>query len=166
MRKPFVYVTAAALLAATCVFSQTKSSFVGTWKLDTAQSQMGQPMKSLTVIILKETPQVLSWRGHGLDDKGQPFSLAWKGPEDGSMHTTMRNGKADSKQSARKEQDGTIVRRGEDKDGSFEARSKVSADGEILIDEITSQSKDGKETKERDVYQRLRSHHGTKKPAA
>jgi hypothetical protein len=167
MRKAFMYVTVAALLAATCVFSQTKSSFVGTWKLDTAQSEMGpEPTKSLTVIILKDTPEVLSWQGHGVDDKGQPFSLAWKGPEDGSMHPTIRNGKADSNQSARKEQDGTMVRHGEDNDGSFEARSKVSADGNTLIDEITVKSKDGKETKERDVYQRVPSHNNTKKPAA
>ena len=59
-----------------------------------------------------------------------------------------------------------MVRRGEDNDGSFEARSKVSADGNTLTDEITVKSKDGKETKERDVYQRVPSHNNTKKPAA
>jgi hypothetical protein len=166
MRKGFVCVTAVVLLAATSVFSQTKSSFVGTWKLNTAQSHMGEPVKSLTVIILKDTPQMLSWQGHGVDDKGQSFSLAWKGPEDGSMHSTIHNGKADYNQSARKESDGTMVRQGEDKDGSWEARSKVSADDKTLTDEITTKSKDGKETKETDVYQRVPSHHSTKKPPA
>jgi poly(3-hydroxybutyrate) depolymerase len=163
MKKRFICITTAALFAAACVFSQTKSSFVGTWKLDTAQSKMAEPMKSLTVVILKDTPQMLSWRGNGVDDKGQPFSLLWKGPEDGSIHPTIRNGKADFNQRARKEQDGTIVRQGGDKDGSWEARSKVSADGKTLTDEITSKSKDGKETKEVDVYQRVPSQ---KKPSA
>jgi len=162
VRKVFICVSAAVILAATCAFSQTKSSFIGTWKLDTAQSKMAEPVKSLTVVILKDTPQLLSWRGHGIDDKGQTFSLAWKGPEDGSMHPTIRNGKADFNQSASKEQDGTMVRRGEDKDGSWEARSKVSADGKTLTDEITTKSKDGKETKDTDVYQRVPPHHGTK----
>ena len=78
------------------------------------------------------------------------------------MHPTIRNGKADFNQSASKEQDGTMVRRGEDKDGSWEARSKVSADGKTLTDEITTKSKDGKETKDTDVYQRVPPHHGTK----
>jgi hypothetical protein len=82
------------------------------------------------------------------------------------MHPTIHNGKADFNQSARKEQDGTMVREGEDKDGSWEARSKVSADGKTLIDEITTKSKDGKETKETDVYQRVPSRYSTKKPAA
>jgi hypothetical protein len=112
VRKGFICVTAAAMLTATCAFSQTKSSFLGTWKLDTAQSKMAVPLKSLTFVVLKDTPQLLSWRGHGVDDKGQAFSVGWKGPEDGSMHPTFFNGKAAGNQSAKKELDDTIVRRG------------------------------------------------------
>jgi hypothetical protein len=35
------------------------------------------------------------------------------------MHPTIHDGKADFNQSARKEQNGTMVREGEDKDGSL-----------------------------------------------
>jgi hypothetical protein len=138
-------------------FAQTKGSpFVGSWKLNTAQSQQGaHPLKSLLVVIVEEKPQMLSWHGHGIEEDGAPLSLSWKGREDGSMHPTRRNGKPTSDQSARKE-DGTIVRHGEDGEGSWEARSKVSDDGNTLTDEITSKSKDGSETKAVDVYHRFR----------
>jgi len=129
--------------------AQDKPSLVGTWKLDTAQSNFGSEpaFKSATLIVLKETPQIFSWRVRDVDEKGKPHSVSWSGPEDGSMHPVMAGGKpSGSQQSAKREQDGTRFRHGEDADGSvFDSHDSLSPDGNTLTSEITSKSKDGKE---------------------
>src|ERR1700733_2387569 len=50
------------------------------------------------------TPQMLSYREDGVDDKGQPFVYSRKGPEDGSMHPALWNGKPSGQSGAKKEQ--------------------------------------------------------------
>lgn len=76
-------------------FSQSKSPMLGTWKLDATQSDLGSgSVKSLTLIVSKETPEMLAWHGHGMSGDGKPIDIAWSGPEDGSMHPTMQSGKA------------------------------------------------------------------------
>jgi hypothetical protein len=132
---------------------------VGTWKVDIAHSDFGSEAapKSITVTILKDTPRMLSWRVNGVGAKGEPFSYSWSGPEDGSMHAVIVDGKAGGDmQGAKREQDGTLVRREENSDGSsFEARSTMSADGKTITEATTSKSKDGKESKQSYVYRRV-----------
>jgi hypothetical protein len=67
------------------------------------------------------------------------------------------NGKPVGQMSVTKESDGTIVRHGEDStDGStFDARGSLSPDGKTFTDEITEKSKEGKESKEKQVWQRV-----------
>jgi hypothetical protein len=73
------------------------------------------------------------------------------------MHPVMEDGKAGTDtQSAKREQDGTFVRHNESSDGSsFEARSRISADGKTITEATTSKSKDGKESKRSYVYHRV-----------
>jgi hypothetical protein len=157
------------LITVSIGLAQDKPSAVGTWKLDIAHSDFGSDPapKSLTLIILKDTPQMTSWRVRGVDDKGKPFAFSWSGPVDGSMHPMMVGGKpSGGQQSGKREQDGTIVRHGEDStDGSsFDARSSESSDGSTITDEITAKSKDGKESKEKQVWHRVGS--ASAKPAS
>src|SRR5271163_353129 len=159
MKKTRVLCGIACLTAAlTSSIAQQKTSAVGNWKLDPTQSDFGAEaaLKSVTIIILKDTPQMLSWRVRLVDDKGQPSSYSWSGPEDGSMHPIIQPGKtAASQESARKEADGTLVRHGEEPDGSsFDARSTISADGNTITDQIIGKSKDGKESRAKYVYHR------------
>jgi hypothetical protein len=161
----------ACLALAAGAFAQQRISAVGTWKLDPAQSDFGSSpaLKSVTIHILKDTPQMLSWRVRLVDDKGQPSSYSWSGPEDGSMHPIIRDGKpSNSQESAKEKDDGTLVRHGEDPDGSsFDASSTISADGNTITDQIVGKSKDGKESKSKYVYHRAATSSASvdKKPA-
>ena len=152
-------IVACLLLFTTNVLTQVKTSAVGTWKLDSSKSDLGsEPApKSITIDVLKDAPEMLSWRVHVVDDKGKAFSYSWSGPEDGSMHEVMQSGKIIGKQSAKKEADGALLRHGEDPDGSsFDSHSTLSADGKTMEDEINATSKDGKQTKYKYTYNRTR----------
>jgi hypothetical protein len=147
-----------AILAVSIGLAQDKPSLVGSWKLDIAQSELGPgpAPKSVAGTIFKESPQMFSYRSHGIDDKGKPFSEAWSGPEDGSMHPVIRNGKPSGQSGFTREPDGTLVWHSEDADGSTGVgRLSISPDGNTSTTEGTSKSKDGKESKEKQVWHRV-----------
>jgi hypothetical protein len=150
MRRSVLSATAICVLFGISAWGQSKHSQVGTWYMDIAQSTFGlEPVpKSITVVILKDTPQLLSWRVDGVDGNGKAFAYSWSGPVDGTMHPVMQNGKEAGKQSAKREDDGAISRHGEDPDGdSFDARDMLSDDGNTILEEGLDKYKDGKETK-------------------
>ena len=99
-----------------------------------------------------------SWHGRGKTKDGKPVDIAWSGPEDGSMHPTFEEGKSSFSQSAKREGD-AIHRHGEWDGGSFDARMTISPDGNTLVDDIVGVSKDGKKTKEKDVFHRVLTNH-------
>jgi hypothetical protein len=147
-----------AILAVSVGLAQDKPSLVGSWKLDIAQSEFGsEPApKSVAGTILKDSPQMFSYRSHGIDDKGKPFSEAWHGPEDGSMHPVIRNGKPNGQASFTRDQDGTLVVHSKDADGSTsEGRFSMSPDGNTSTIEGTSKTKDGKESRDKQVWHRV-----------
>jgi hypothetical protein len=156
-----------AILAVSIGLAQDKPSAAGTWKLDIAQSDFGSDPapKSMFGTISADTPQMMSFRIHGVDDKGQALWYSWRGPEDGSKHPMLLNGKPAGQQSVKKESDGTLVRHGEDStDGStFDARGSLSPDGKTFTDEITEKSKDGKKSIQKQVWHRVSA---KAKPAA
>jgi hypothetical protein len=158
MRKEVVSAVFACALFVVGALAQSKQSQVGTWKMDVSQSDFGSeaPPKSVTLTILKDTPAMLSWRVQMIDDKGKRISYSWSGPQDGSMHPVTQKGKKISMQSAKREEDGSLHRHGENPDGtSFDAYAQVSDDGNSITDEMTSKEKDGKELKEKDVFHRV-----------
>jgi hypothetical protein len=158
MRRALLTAAGIGMLLAISAWGQQKPSAVGTWKVDIAKSDFGSDPKpkSITVVILKDTPEMLSWRVRGMDKQGRVFAYSWKGPEDGTMHPVMQNGKELGKQSAKKEDDGSLLRHGEFSDGtSFDARSKLSEDGNTMMEDATEKYKDGKETKGKTVYHRV-----------
>ena len=148
-----------ALLSMSAVLAQDKHSAVGNWKLDVAQSDFGSDPAPKFVVgtISADTPQMLSYQVHSVDDKGKRSTVSWSGPEDDSKHPLMLNGKPVGQMSVKKESDGTLVRHGEGStDGStFEARGSLSPDGNTFTDEIIEKSKDGKESKEKQVWRRV-----------
>ena len=70
-----------AILAVSVGLAQDKPTLAGNRKLDIAQSDFGsEPApKSMVGTIFKETPQMLSYRVHGVDDKGKAFWYSWRG---------------------------------------------------------------------------------------
>jgi hypothetical protein len=147
----------------TAAFAQN-TSLTGTWKLDTKQSDFGsEPAPKSLTALLKDTEKTFSMHCHGIDDKGKGFSYSWSGPEDGSMHPLMDNGKAAGKMSARKDGD-VLVRHSEDPDGSSaDYRASVSSDGNTATEETAARSKDGKETKQKTVWHRVAAQKGMDK---
>jgi hypothetical protein len=149
------------VLNASLAIAQTnasKPSAVGTWKMDLKQSTFGSeaPPKSVTLNILKDTPDASTWRVDVVDDKGQSHSYSWSGPTDGSMQDLKAaDGQVVGKESVKRDGD-TLIRHGEDpKDGSsFDARSTLSADGNTITDVVTTTSKDGKTSKMTGVFHR------------
>jgi hypothetical protein len=147
-----------AILAVSVGLAQDKPSMVGTWKLDLAQSDFGSDPapKSEAGTISKDTPRMLSYRVHGVDDQGKPFVYSWSGPEDGSMHPGLLNGKPFDQAGWTREQDGTLVQRGKSADGStFEARLSMSPDGNTWTGEANTKSKDGKQNRTKQVFHRV-----------
>jgi len=145
-------------LGAATALAQDKPSMVGNWKMDIAQSDFGSDPapKSESNAISDDSPQLLSFRVHRVDDKGKPSVYSWRGPEDGSMHPGLRNGKPSGQRCFTREQDGTLVQRGEDADGStFEARISMSPDGDTMTIEGNSKSKDSKENRDKQVFYRV-----------
>jgi hypothetical protein len=93
MRKLLV-LTAVLLTAAwPGVFAQNPSS-VGTWKYNASQSDFGSGTKpkSMTLVITKDTPQMLAWHLTEVDTDGKVIHESWSGPQDGSMHPLKRTG--------------------------------------------------------------------------
>ena len=147
-----------ALLAVSVGLAQDKPSMAGNWKLDVAQSDFGSrpAPKSEAGTIFKDTPQMFSYRAHGVDHKGKAFWYSWKGPEDGSMHPVILNGKPSGQTGVTRAQDGTLVQHGEDADGStFEDHFLLSPDGNTVTMESNVKSKDGKESREKQVWHRV-----------
>ena len=162
MRKLLISGVVCALFAVGA-WAQSQRSQAGTWKLDLSQSDFGseQAPKSVTLTILKDTPTMLSWRVNVVGAKDEDMSFSWGGSKDGSMHPVTQNGKEISKQSAKREADGSLHRHGEEPDGSsFDAYSKTSDDGTTITDEITVKAKDGKEEKQKLVYHRVMGNTG------
>ena len=145
---------------------QGQQSQVGTWKMDAAQSNMGSgpASRSVTLTILQDAPSMLSWRVQFVDDSGKSMSFSWSGPQDGSMHSVMLNGKEFRKESTKKQADGTLLRHGEFPNGtSFDAYSRTSVDGNTMTDDITVRANDGKESKQKVVYHRVMGNSGVGK---
>jgi hypothetical protein len=134
--------------------AQDKTSFEGTWKLDSAKDDSGseQPLMGMTATISRVAPNFLSIRLSGIDPTGKPFSNSWVGPEDGTMHPFEN---ASGVQGVLR--DGNVlIRQGQTPDGStYDARESLSADGNTLTGEMTIKSKDGKEDKSTSVWHRV-----------
>jgi hypothetical protein len=148
-----------AILAVSIGLAQDKPSMAGSWKLDITQSDFGsEPApKSMAGTIQKETPQMLSFRVHGVDDKGKAFWYSWRGPEDGSKHPMLVNGKPSGQTGFTRDQDGTLVQHNEEADGStVEGHISLSPDGNTMTIEGNSKSKDGKESRDKQVWHRVK----------
>jgi hypothetical protein len=164
MNKPLAFALIFSLLVSVSS-AQDKTSFEGTWKLDSAKGDSGseQPLMTMTATISKFAPNSLSIRLNGVDPTGKRFSHSWVGPEDEPCirSRTSLAGKASRR-------DGNVLlRHGETSDGStFDARDSLSADGNTFTEEMTINSKDGKEEKGNNVWHRVLNTKNQKKPAA
>ena len=138
----------------------TKASFVGTWKIDLAKSDFGPgpAPKAVTLTILKDTPELTSWRVDMVNAKGESRSYSWNGPQDGSLHPLKdTTGKVLDQQGMKRDKDGAVLRHGEDStDGfSFDGRATLSADGNTMTDVVTEKTKGGETSTLRYVYHRV-----------
>ena len=137
-----------------------QASTVGTWKLDLAKSSLGSDPapKAITLTILKDTPELSSWRIDVVDAKGESISYSWSGPLDGSLQPVKDpKGQVLLQESMTRDKEGALLRHGVDSTGgsSFDGRATVSADGNTITDVITSKTKDGKTLKETWIFHRV-----------
>jgi hypothetical protein len=149
------------LLNASLAVAQTnasKASAVGTWKMDLKQSTFGSepPPKSVTLNIIKDTPDASAWRVDVVDTAGKSVSYSWSGPVDGTLQPLKgADGQVIGRESLKRDGD-ALLRHGDDpSDGSsFDSRATMSADGNTITDVTTMKSKDGKTSKATAVYRR------------
>lgn len=139
-----LFALTALLLTAALPSAFAQKSNVGTWKMDMAQSDFGpRPKpKSATLIITKDTPQMLAWRESEVGPDGKPSHESWSGAPDGSMRTVKRtdgNGEM-----AFKNANGqyTIQEKMAD-GGTAEATVDVSNDGKTMTEHINGKDKSG-----------------------
>lgn len=97
MKKLLAIATLLLTAALPSAFAQNASqatSYVGTWKLDVAQSDFGpRPKpKSMTLYITKDTPHMLAWHETEIEANGKTAHESWSGPTDGSMHVLKSTG--------------------------------------------------------------------------
>ena len=145
--------------------AQDKTSFEGTWKLDSAKGDSGseQPLMTMTATISKVASNSLSIRLNGVDPTGKRYSHSWVGPEDG----TMRPFENESEGQSVRRDGNALIRHVETADGStFDARDSLWGDGNTITEEMTIKSKDGKEEKSKSVWHRVLNTKNQKKPAA
>jgi hypothetical protein len=136
------------------------TSTVGTWKADLPKPSPGADPapKAITLTILKESAELMSWRVDIVDAKGDSTSYAWSGPLDGSLQPVKGpKGEVLLQESLTRDKQGALLRHGVDStDGSsFDGRATLSADGNTITDVITSKSKDGKTATETMVFRRV-----------
>ena len=137
-----------------------RPSMEGTWKLDLAKSSFrSEPaLKSVTVTILKDTPDLISFRVDDVNAEGEPSSYSWSGPVDGSLHPVKDSKGQDLmlQEGVTRDKDGAVLRHGVFPTGStFDGRATLSADGNTITDLITYKTTDGKTSKETWVFQRV-----------
>jgi hypothetical protein len=151
------------LLNGSLAIAQTnasKTSAVGTWNMDLEQSKSTfgsePPPKSVTLTIIKDTPEAMAWRVDVVDSAGNVFSQSWEGPVDGTLHPVKgADGQVIAKQGLKRDGD-ALLRHGELPDGLvFDSRATMSADGNTVTDVGTAKSKDGKTSKATSVYRRV-----------
>jgi hypothetical protein len=135
-----------------------KTSTVGTWKADLAKSSWtsGPAPKALTLTILKDTPEVTSWRVDIVDPKGDATSFSWSGPPNGSLQPLKDpKGTVLIQESLKLDKDGALLRHGSDSTATFDGRATLSADGNTITDVTTIKMKDGKTFTDTTVYRRV-----------
>ncbi len=83
----------ALLFTAALPSAFAQNSNVGTWKMDSAQSDFGSAPKpkSATLGVTKDTPQMLAWHESDISAEGKISRDSWMGPQDGSMHALKTN---------------------------------------------------------------------------
>jgi hypothetical protein len=109
--------------------------------MDLTQSTFGSepPPKSLTLSIIKDTPEASAWRVDIVDTAGKSMSYSWSGPVDGTLQPLKSaDGQVVGKESLKRDGD-ALLRHGEDpSDGSsFDSRATMSADGNTITDVTT-----------------------------
>jgi hypothetical protein len=140
--------------------NKSNASPVGVWKLDIPKgSSASQPaLTSVTLTILKYTPESTSWRVDAVGEKGQSMSYSWSGPRDGSLQPLKdAKGQILGQESLKQDKDGALLRHGvTSNDGSsFDSRAVLSDDGGTITDVVTSKARDGKTSKETSIYRRV-----------
>ena len=117
----------------------TGASTVGTWKADLAKNTGGTDPapKAITLTVLEDSAERMSWRVEIVDAKGESISYSWSGPTDGSLQPVKGpNGQVLMQESLARDTQGALLRHGVDsKDGSsFDGRATLSADGNTVTD--------------------------------
>ncbi|HEV2464789.1 MAG TPA: hypothetical protein VGT04_13370 [Acidobacteriaceae bacterium] len=154
--KKLLAFTALLLTAALPYAFAQNSSAVGTWKYDAAQSDSGSmpKPKSMTLHIIKDTPQMLAWHVTEIVPDGKVVHESWSGPADGSMQTlksTEGNGQASFQSN-----NGTRTAHWKLPNGATaDSTITISDNGDTMTDHRTGTTKDGQPITETIVWHKV-----------
>jgi hypothetical protein len=148
-----IFIAAASLLAQDSAQTTAKkpsiSSGVERWKLDTSKSDFGgNPVpKSETLVITKNTPDMLAWRLNGVDDKGKAYTESWSGKPDGTIRPMSSSMEKGDKASFKRNDDGSYTIHEESPKWSMDSQATLSDDKNTMSEDATMKGSDGKEAK-------------------
>lgn len=112
--------------------AKSASPFVGTWKLDIANSKLHNPVKTETVIITAANDKRLVYHGSMVDDKGKTTTFRYNG-QIGKDATSYMGGKATGKESWKFDDPSTMSTEQEANDGSKTTGAcKLGDDGKSM----------------------------------
>lgn len=142
MRK--LIAVAAVLLTAAMPGAFAQHSGRGTWKYDAAHSDFGSgpKPKSMTLVITKDTPQMLAWHLTEVRSDGKIERESWSGPRDGSMQTLKRTG-GDGQASFTADEGGQFTINEKTSDGTSQSQVTVSDNGNTMTQHMTGGGQGG-----------------------
>lgn len=146
MRRFIFGLIVAALWCATTCFAQGSNDWVGTWKLDTAQSKLHQAPKQETLQIIDSgSKDNIKWSIDGTAADGSTYHETFEGQADGKSYPIMRDNKEFSQVSYQWIDDNSVNALVKIPDGTTTTEKiDLAPDGKTITLHLHSKSKDGK----------------------
>jgi hypothetical protein len=135
-----------ALWCATICFAQGSSEWVGTWKLDTAQSKLQQAPKQETLQVVDAgSKDNIKWSIDGTAADGSTYHETFEGQADGKSYPIMRDNKEFSQVTYRWINDNSVSGLVKLPDGTTTTEKiELAPDGKTMTLHLHSKSKEGK----------------------
>ena len=147
MRRSISSLVAVTLLcAAVTIAQESKSSdWLGTWKLDTAQSRLQHPPQQESLQVDGGTKDNIKWSLNGTAADGTTYSESFEGKADGKSYPIMRDNKEFAQITYRWINDSSVTALVKIPDGTITSEKiDLAPDGKMMTLHLHSKSKGGK----------------------
>jgi hypothetical protein len=147
MRRSVFALVVVTLWCATACFAQDSKSngWVGTWKLDTAQSKLQQAPQQETLQVDAGTKDNIKWSLNGTAADGTTYSESFDGKADGKSYPIMRDNKEFAQITYRWVNDNSVTALVRIPDGGITSEKiDLAPDGKTMTLHLHSKTKEGK----------------------